>query len=253
MNKKSGSWLLLPIFAALALPVSAQELPAADKLIEDYVEAIGGREAHLAPSSMRQSGSVSISGLGIQGTFEILTATPNRFRMAISLPGLGEILTGYDGEIGWTANPLIGSTIMEGEELATARDNANWRAMLRDSDLIPVRETVAAATYGDQSCWKVRLQWASGRESFDCYSQETGLLVASEETQVSPMGTIQATMLYFDYRDVEGMLLPGRMSQSSAGQTLEIVLGSVEINTVDPAALEPPPAVRALLGGNGGD
>jgi outer membrane lipoprotein-sorting protein len=253
MKQRFGRGLLLALLLAGALPAGAQDLPAADEVIAAYVQAIGGRDAHLAPTSMRQSGSVSISGLGIQGTFEILTAVPDRFRMGIAIPGVGEILTGYDGQTGWTTNPLVGAAIMQGEELEMAKDNANWRAMLRDADLIPVRETVEAATFAGQSCWKVRLQWASGRESFDCYSQESRLLVASEETQVSPMGAIPVTMLYSDYREVQGMILPRRMTQSSAGQTLEITIDSVEINAVSEAAFELPAAVRALLGNNGGD
>jgi hypothetical protein len=253
MNRRRQSWIVSVIAFSVAPPLTAQELPSAEVLIERYVEAIGGRDAHLAPTSMRQTGRVSIMEMGLEGTFEIVASAENRFRMAISIPGLGEILTGYDGETGWTTNPLIGPAIMQGAELATARDNASWRATLRDSDLIPVRETVEAATFEGESCWKVRLEWASGRESFDCYSQGTGLLVATEEVQISPMGSLPVTMVYGDYRDVQGMRIPGRLTQSGAGQTLVISIDSIELNAVEAAAFEVPATVRALVGPSGGN
>jgi len=253
MKSRRSAWSAFAVLIAVAPSLAAQELPTADAVIARYVEAIGGREAHLAPTSLRQLGRVSIVELGMEGTVEMLTSSSNQFRLAISIPGLGEILSGYDGETGWSTNPLIGATIMQGDELAVARDNANWRAMLRDPDLIPVRETVEAATYEGQSCWKVRLQWASGRESFDCYSETTGLLLATEETQVSPMGALPVTMLYGDYREVQGMMLPGRMTQSGAGQTLLITVDSIEVDAVEASAFDPPAAVQALVGTNGGD
>jgi hypothetical protein len=227
-------------------------MPAADALIEAYVEALGGRDLYLTVTSFRQVGTVSIMEMGIDGNFEILASSSNQFRSAIDLPGLGQILSGYDGENGWTTNPLIGAAVMQGEELAQARDNADWLGQLRDRELIPVRETVGPAEFAGVSCWRVRLQRASGRESFDCYSRETGLLVAPEETQASPMGTIPSTSLFQEYREVGGWMFPRRVIQSASGQTLQIFISEVELNQVPPSAFAPPPAVAALLGTGGG-
>ena len=60
-------------FALLLLLLSpslrAQELPAADDLIRRYVEAIGGSDAHLAPSSIsHHRNRVHAPGLGSRGS-----------------------------------------------------------------------------------------------------------------------------------------------------------------------------------------
>lgn len=242
----------LAVLVLLAGPLGAQTpapLPAADDLIDAYLETVGGRDALLAPESVRQTGSVLVSGLGLEGTFERIDAAPNRTVMRVSLPAMGEVVTGFDGTTGWTLNPLVGAMLMEGAELAQTREMADARAAVRDAELVPVRETVEAAEYGGEACWKVRLEWASGRESFDCYSRTTGLLIASEEVQSSPLGDLPVVTLFPEYRSFGAVTLPARIRQSSAGQTLEIVVREVEFGSVEAAEFDPPPSVQTLLGG----
>ena len=178
----------------LALPAAGQSLPAADQVIEAYVEAIGGRDAHLATESLRSTGTIEMPAMGIRGEFEVVQLPPDRIVTRIELPGVGQILSGFDGTVGWSVNPLTGPMIMEGVELAQARERASLLAGLRDPEIVPERETVETAEYDGEACWRVRLRWRSGRETFDCYSEATGLLIASEESQVSPMGEIEVTM-----------------------------------------------------------
>jgi hypothetical protein len=67
------------------------------------------------------------------------------------------------------------------------------------------------------------------------------------------MGALPVTMLYSDYREVQGMLVPWRITQSSAGQSIEIAITDVELNAVAPGAFELPAAVRSLVGSGSGN
>jgi hypothetical protein len=233
--------------ATLASPVLAQDLPPADELIDAYVEAIGGREANTAPSSIRTTGSIEMPAMGLQGRFELLQVTPDQSVMRISLPGLGEVQTGFDGEAGWSVNPMQGAALMQGAELAQTRARANVLATLRDPAVVPTRETVELTEYDGEACWRVRLVWISGDESYDCYSRDTGLLVSSEDSQVSPMGTMQVTTGYSDYRDFFGMVLPTRLVQTAMGQVQEMNVKEVRVDDVDAAEMAPPVAIQTLL------
>jgi hypothetical protein len=237
----------------VALPVAGQDPPEADDLIQRYVEAIGGRDVHLAPSTLRTTGSVALVGLGIQGEFEVVQSLPDKMTFRITIPGIGEQARGFDGEVGWSVNPMVGPMILQGTELDQMREGAHVLGMLRDRQLVPERETVGLAEYEGEACWRVRIVWASGRESFDCYSRESGLLIASEDTQATPMGELPVTTLLSEYREFDGMLLPTRMLQRAMGQEQVIRVSSVEVDSVEPSEMEPPAAIRTLLATGGPD
>ena len=243
--------VLCAIGVVFAGPLAGQELPTADEVIGKYVEAIGGREAHTSPVSIRSLGTISMPSMGLQGEFEVLQIAPNRMLTRVQLPGVGEILSGFDGATGWSTNPLVGAMVMQGSELAEARERADMRAALRDPAVVLERETLELGEIDGEPCWRVRLGWLSGRESIDCYSQATGLLLASEDSQTSAMGEISVTTRFSNYLEFEGMVVPTTLIQTSMGQTQEMSVQEVRIGDVSAAELEPPASIRTLLGGLG--
>lgn len=242
--KALGLLLLLPLW------VSGQELPQADELIAGYVEAIGGRDAHSDPTSIRTSGAMSLPGMGIDGDFELLQIPDLGSRMTSSIPGMGELMVGFDGEVGWSMNQMTGPQLMQGEELEQMQERSLLAATLRDAEAVPERETVEAIEVNGEACYRVRLTWRSGRESFDCYSAETGLLLRSEDVQVSDMGEVPTVTEYHDYAEFHGMILPTRMVQQTMGMEQVLEIQSVEVDDAGPEALEPPAQIRTLLEGN---
>ena len=69
-----------------------------------------------------------------------------------------------------------------------------------------------------------RMVWKSGRETFDCYSAASGLLVASIGKQESPMGTIEVTNLVSEYKDFGGQKIATRLTQQVMGQEQVLVI-----------------------------
>jgi hypothetical protein len=244
----SLSALLVALWSgADASPVVAQEAPPAQEVIERYVEAIGGADAHTSPRSIRTNGAVEMPGLGLQGTFEVLQLLPDRSLTRVNIPGIGEILSGFDGAFGWSVDPLLGASLMEGGELAQAQERANIMATLRDASVVTSLETVGLSESDGEPCWRVRIAWASGTESLDCYSRDTGLLLASENTEVSAMGEMVVTTRFSEYEPFYGMVLPTRLVQSAMGQVQELTVAAVVLDDIEDAELSPPPAIRALL------
>jgi hypothetical protein len=243
--------LALATLATVGLPatdVRAQELPDADDLIAAYVSASGGAERFDGMSSVTR-GTFSMPSAGLQGTFELYQIHPDRMRMNVELPGVGEILSGYDGEHGWSLNPMMGPQLMSGPELTQMREQASVAATLRDPSMVPGRETVEEAEYEGEACWKVRLTWASGRETHDCYSKTSGLLVATEAVQATQMGDMATVSIFQDYRDFEGRMLASRMIQRVAGQEQIMTIETVEFGQVEEEQVAPPAQIRALIDG----
>jgi hypothetical protein len=243
--------LALLVVAGAWQTVAAQDLPEADRLIDRYVEAIGGEEAHTR-SAMRMEGTMAIPAMGIEGTFELLQAPPDRLVMTVEIPGLGRSLQGFDGQTAWSDNPMTGPALASGAELEQMREQSAVRASVRDPALIPERETLERTAYEGRECWKVRLVWASGRESTDCYGVDDGLLLASETTQASAMGEMQTVSLYLDYEEFDGRLVPTRLVQRVMGQEQVLTVREVEYGPIPEERFELPPAIRTLLEGEPG-
>jgi hypothetical protein len=243
------------IIAALALALAApalapaqEALPPADELIDRYVDALGGRDAILSKEGSRSVGTFNLPAAGIEGTLEVLSSTqPTRVRTRIEIPGLGTVESGYTGEVGWSVDPNLGPRLLEGLELAAAMEGSNPEASLRDASFFESRETAELTEMNGEACYRVHLVWKSGRESDDCYSTETGLLVATVANQQSPMGEIEVVTTMDDYQDFGGILTPTRMTQQMLGQQQIFTVEEVEYLEPDAAVFDPPAVIQTLI------
>lgn len=225
----------------------AGELPDAKRLIDRYVQAIGGRAAVLAPTSSHARGRFEIPAAGVRAELEIFVAQPDRMLTVITIPGLGEVRSGFDGTVGWSLDPMMGPRRFTGAELEATREQAQMLAAVRDPSLFTATETTELVEMGGEPCYRVRYLWRSGRETFDCFSSATGLLVASVATQVSPMGSAEVVTLFGEHRTFGGIRMPTRITQIAAGQQQVLVIDEVDFDDVDPAVFELPAEIRALV------
>lgn len=232
---------------ALGMPATAQApLPDAAELVDRYVEARGGRDAILAPASVRTRGVISMPAMGAEGSMEVVTRD-GRMTMTMTIAGMGEMRSGFDGEVGWSVDGMMGPRLLEGGELDGMRDMSHPLAELRDASLFAVRETVERREMAGEPCWLVRLEWLSGRETLECYHVDTGLAIATIETQESPMGAIETTTFVDEYREMNGVLMAVRSTQEAMGQRMTMRIDEVIHDDVDPSELDPPAPIRALL------
>lgn len=238
-----------PVVAAAQDQDSARsELPPAADLIGRYIEAIGGRDAITSQPDSRTIGTFSMPAMGIQGKLEVLAARhPTRLRSLVNIPGLGDIERGYTGEVGWALDPNTGPRLLEGKELAAMVDGASDAGSLRDPSMFTTRETVEKTELNGEPCYKVRLVWNSGRETFDCYSADTGLLVGTTSTEETPMGPIEVVSLLDDYKKFGDLLMATKVTQQMLGQEQVMTVDSVDYGPIDSGKFTPPQAIQTLI------
>jgi hypothetical protein len=223
-------------------------LPTGRAIIDRYVQAIGGCDAVMRHKSIRYVGNFEMPAAGMKGNLTVIQAAPNKMAMTVDLPGMGQMVSGYDGTVGWSINPMQGPRVLEGKELEQLREDAGPSAMLRAPDRIRSAETVELTSMGGQACYKVKITYNSGRESFDCYSPETGLLVGMTQTQESPMGSVQVTTLFDDWKAFSGLKTATKLRQQMLGQEQILTIDRLEFDRPDDAkALEVPEQVRPLV------
>ena len=166
----------------------------------------------------------------------------------MNIPGMGQMNTGFDGTTGWSINPMQGPRLLEGKELEQIREDAGPAATLRGPDRVRSAETVELTTMGGKSCYKVRIVTLTGRESFDCYSPETGLLVGMTQRQDSPMGTVEVTTLFEDWKEFGGLKTATRLRQQMMGQEQILTIDRLEFDRPeDVKAVEVPEQIKPLV------
>ncbi len=227
---------------------TSASLPTGRAIIDRYVEAIGGRDAVLRHQSIRSVGTFEMPAAGVKGDLTVVQMAPNKMAMTIDLPGVGQMVSGYDGTVGWSINPMQGPRVLEGKELVQLREDAGPAAMLRSPDRIRSAETLELTTMNGKPCYRVKITYHSGRESFDCYSSETGLLVSMTQTQESPMGAVQVTTLFDDWKEFGGLKSATKVRMQMLGQEQVLTVDRIEFDRPEDAkAVEVPEQIKPLV------
>jgi hypothetical protein len=115
----------------------AQALPAASELVAKYVTAIGGKAEVLKITSMKQLATMDIPSVGLKAEMEMYSAAPNKVAMKTTIPGMGEMQNGYNGEIAWDVNPMQGPRLLA---------DRNWPRLQRTRTSTPACSTRRIAT-----------------------------------------------------------------------------------------------------------
>jgi hypothetical protein len=243
--------------AATAAAKPDPSLPSGRDVVDKFVKAIGGREAVMSHKSMHVTGTYEVPASGLSGDMEIFTAAnPNRAVQRVTIPGVGEVIQGFDGERGWSINPMTGPMLQQGKELEQAKLDADFYSELRDAKNYKSITTVAKTDCpmssepapGDvRSCYKVSLVRSDGLEDFDFYDTQTGLRVASIQTRESPMGPVQSTNIEGAYKKFGNLLQPTSLIAKVMGVEQKITVSTIEYDAVPPSAFEPPAAIKALI------
>ena len=242
------SWAATALSLTLvASSASAQALPDAKDLIEKYGKAIGG-DAWKQHKSARMKATMEMPGAGMRAEIEAMNVFSTKmFAMKTDLPGVGQLMAGFDGTTAWSKDPMMGSRLLTGAEAEQTAEDADPESALRTSSNIVKSETVEKTNMNNVECYKVRHTWKSGRTTQDCFSVDHGLIVASIVKQTSPMGDVEVTQLLSEYKDFGGIKRATVTSLQMMGQEIKTTVTSWEWDTVKPEEVEPPADIKALM------
>ena len=236
--------------------------PSADKIVDKYLQAIGGAERLAGLKSVAAKGtSVGFGGFGGGGKVEIFAKFPDQRTTVIDFPNSperGDSLRIFNGREAWMETPLsiLGEYQLTGGELDGARLDAqlsfpgqiklvltNLRVSMpvTISDLPgPSSQTAnqssMVAVGQDRMVNVVQGTTPRGTLATLYFDQESGLLVRMVRYGKSPIGRVPTQIDYADYRDVNGIKIPFRMLFAWLGGRDAIQLSEVRTNVPIDAA-----------------
>jgi hypothetical protein len=224
-----------------------RELTEEEKIVARFVEALGGEEALRAYSSATTKGTLDIAAMGVSGDMTVFQMAPDKSLMKMIIPGFGETVEGYNGEIGWAEDAMQGARVNEGQILKDQARNARFSAELEYHDTYPEQQAAGETEWNGQAAYQLDLVDTDGNESSHYFAKDTGLLIGVETTQTSELGTADITISSSDYKEFGGVMVPTQIVIGVMGMEMIQTVESVTWDDVDPGVFEPSDSIKALL------
>jgi len=234
----------------------AEGQPPADKILDKYIQAVGGTERLATMKSYVATGSsAGFGGFGKGGQVEIAGKFPDQRVTSIVFPKepeRGNSIRAFDGHDAWLRTPLtvLSEYQLTGGELDGAKLDAQLafpaqiKSVLTDwhvsmpttiSDL-PAPESQSAEENKAAGIGKDRLvNVLQGRGPDRIYAtlyfdQQSGLLLREVRYGNSPIGRVPTQIDYADYRDVDGIKMPFHILFAWLGGRDEFQLNQIQLN-----------------------
>jgi photosynthetic reaction center cytochrome c subunit len=241
--------------------VQAPGAPSPESILDRYIEASGGAKRLAGLTSFVGKGtSVSFGGFGGGGDVELVAQAPDK-RATIILfkkeTGRGDQVRTYDGRTGWLRTPLnvLGEFQLTGTDLDGARVDAQLsfpgqiRQILTNlrtgppttiADLpAPTSQSVLQQGIPTEQTHVVDVVQGTGPRGLLVtlyFDRESGLLLRELRSGSSPIGRIPTQIDFADYRDVNGIKLPFRITFAWLDGRDSIVLNQIATNVPIDAA-----------------
>ena len=237
----------LLLLAAPPRSAAAQTLPGARDLMEKNDAAIGGRAALAKHTSFHQVGSMTVATAGIQAQIELFKLKPTKYLQKIVLGAIGEVTQGYDGKTAWTIQPGQAAAVLDSASAETFKSLADFFGNFHDQAKYKSIETVGIVDFEGGKCYKVKIVKLTGSEGFEYFDVATGLIAGVQAAIDTPMGKIDQTSVFSDYRDFGGLKMPTKIQQKNGQFDATISFTTIEFDNVDPAVFELPASLKATV------
>ena len=234
--------MLLILTTHAAFAQSNKKLPSAEKIVDNYLKAIGGKKAAGALKDATYEWTIELNNQSI-GTARTQRKAPASERSELTF-GNGQIISATNARSAWEMGlDKHLRTLTGAESIAT-----KLRASLDSSRLINLKKANVLArvvSLGDEAtepAYIVEFSTRSGARFQYYFSVKTSLI-----TRIT--GDVRKTrVLLEDYRREQGILEPHRVRTNLDGTgELTLVLQSVKYNTgIDDKIFDPPAAAESL-------
>ena len=191
--------------------------PEPSRIIEDYIQAIGGRSALAKITSRVAKGKITSSD-EITGDIAIYQRLPNKLAIIKNVNGEGVSQEGFDGHHYWALSPYGLSESEDAKGFSPMMLFFDLNGINRIKELYP-KMTFIPSESGQSELYKVKAEAADGSYIVMLFHIKSKLLVAIDNT-------------YFNnFREVNGVLLPFIITSYSSQEVFEtITLEKIEHN-----------------------
>lgn len=221
----------------------------AAQILDKYIQALGGAQKLAGLTSYIATGtSEGYGGLGGGGVFQIFAKAPDQRTVQIEFkehPERGNSTRAYDGKVGWIKSPrgLLGEYEVTGQELDGLRLDALLSFPGQIKQTLTNLRLGERDSIGDRDVDVIQGNGPKGLLVTMYFDTESGLLLRTVRYGKSPVGRVPVQFDFGDYRDVNGIKFPFKITFSWLDGRDAYQLSDVKANVpIDAAKFGKPPA-----------
>jgi hypothetical protein len=230
-------------WAAAQQAAPQDALPAAESILDRYVEATGGAAAYKGRTSEAATGTIELAAAGLTGQLRVILK-PGLMRTSIEIPGVGLMEQGVKDGVAWANDPFAGPRVVQGSEAEFLIRSAVPGSAGRWREVYKAVETTGIEDVNGEPAHRVVHTFGQGGALTGFYSVASGLLLKLEFTVQAPIAQLME-----EYAELAGILTPTRVVTTMMGQRVSVIrFTSAEANVEIPdERFDLPEAVKALV------
>ena len=202
---------------------NAEDKPkiTSDELMQKVLEALGGEANWRKVTSRVTESEVDLENQGVKATAVSYAKAPNKTATETTMTALGKpIAKGwefFDGTAGEEIYTFAPAEKYTGKRLDDVRLGSDFYSPLNWKTAYKTIEVKGTAKVGDEDAYIVAFEPLSGTKYTEYYSMKTFLLLKREGVIPVSTSSVQLpyTVIYSDYREVDGLKLPFKTVNSS--------------------------------------
>jgi hypothetical protein len=206
-------------------------LPTIDSILIKYVEAIGGRKAQEKLKSRVIKGRVKLLGANSSGQLTIYAKAPDKSLTVISVEPVAQVKHGFDGRTTWNVGETAGSQTLTDAALPAFSSDFGFYREIRLKEIYPGLKLLGIVKEKEREFYQVESNSPFGGAEIMYFEIQSGLLSSRELTQETLQGPIRVRMRYSDWREVDGVKLPYRITQSMRNLEIVFTVNEIKHNT----------------------
>ena len=222
--------LALSVLMVSMLSTAAGAMTA-EELIDKHLEATGGIEKHRSINSVKVTGKLMMMGMELP--FTVLQKRPNMMRFDSDFQG-ASIVQAYDGEGGWTINPMSGT--QDPQDLPAMQElGLKYEADIDGIFIDYAKKGYSVEMIGEDEVegtpvLHLRLDTGGG-VIFDCYFEtEYHLMIKQTSTLSLDESELTQDSFLSDFKEVDGIISAHSIESQSEHGSQTIMVDTVEYN-----------------------
>lgn len=205
-------------------------LPAeltAERVVENYLAAIGGREKLEALNDVEINMKMSMQGMTIDA--KMYQKTPDKYRMTMSMGDHVLSDTRFDGKVGRMSS-MQGEQVLEEKQLENLQAQSQFMRELNYGELGYTLQLKSIEMVDGKETYMIEVFHPGSGTGYDYYDTESWLKIREDKVEETPDGNMIQTTNLSDYKEVDGILYPHKLDMVIGPQQISGTVESVKLN-----------------------
>ena len=197
-----------------------------NEILGKYINAIGGREAFSKINDM--TAIMRGTAMGQTITLTVKKKAPNKLRQEVKAGGMEQIVI-YDGEKG-VMMVMDKKIEVKDKELEGLKIEASMDFLFDPQSFGATISYDGLEQVNGKDAYKIKMVLPSGLRWYSYFDTESGLKVKETREIETKMGLGEQTITYDDFKEVDGIKFPYKITQTFGGQAVDVVVSSIKLN-----------------------